>query len=312
MENNKTPAKPELERLITNVKAPAGFRARKTLGQNFLVDENVLRKLTQLINLKPEDAFVEIGPGLGALTKHIVPVGCDYTGIEIDERLVPLLREQFAAFSNCKILHQDFRKTDLTRLAAEKQRKLRVIGNIPYHLTSVIIFKAFSQRAALADMILTVQKEVAQRIVAQPGGKDYGILAVISQTFARTEILFNMSKHVFRPKPDVDSSVVRWQFQPPPLQINDEEFYIAMVKAIFGQRRKTLRRSLAGFLGKDDPPTVNAAILQQRPETLAITELIKLANVVLNNNLIRNQNKKSYPPNFSEVTEVHRKRIIFR
>jgi 16S rRNA (adenine1518-N6/adenine1519-N6)-dimethyltransferase len=259
---------------------PAGFRARKTLGQNFLVDENVLRKLAEVIDPKPEDVFIEIGPGLGALTKHIVPSGCDYTGIEIDQRFVPLLHEQFSAFANCRVIHQDFRETDLQQIAAGKQRKLRVIGNIPYHLTSVIIFKAFAQRAALADMILTVQKEVAQRIIAAPGGKDYGILSVISQTFARTEILFNMSKHVFRPKPDVDSSVVRWRFQPPPLPIKDEEFYIAMVKAIFSQRRKTLRRSLAGFLDKVDLSVINEAILRQRPEMLAIIELIELENIL--------------------------------
>jgi len=279
-ENEKTPAKPELEHLITNVKPPVDFHARKSLGQNFLIDENVLRKLAQEIHPNPDDAFVEIGPGLGALSKYIVPAGCDYTGVEIDQRLVSILQEQFAAYKNCEIRHEDFRETDLTKIAADKKRRLRVIGNIPYHLTSVIIFKAFNQRAALADMILTVQKEVAQRITATPGGKDFGILAVISQTFARAEVLFNMSKHVFRPKPDVDSSVVRWQFQPPPLQIIDEDFYIAMVKAIFGQRRKTLRRSLAAFLEKDELPTIDAAILQQRPETLTITELIQLSNTL--------------------------------
>lgn len=262
------------------MKPPDDFRARKSLGQNFLVDENVLRKLSQEIHPNPEDAFVEIGPGLGALSKYIISTGCDYTGVEIDQRLVPILQEQFAAYKNCEIRHEDFRETDLAKIASDKKRSLRVIGNIPYHLTSVIIFKAFAQRDALADMILTVQKEVAARITAAPGGKEYGILSVISQTFARTEILFNMSKHVFRPKPEVDSSVVRWQFQPPPVPIKDEEFYIAMVKAIFGQRRKTLRRSLAGFLGKDDLPMIDAAILQQRPEMLTITELIRLSNAV--------------------------------
>jgi len=280
IENGNTPAKPGVELVIHNVKPPAGFRARKTLGQNFLIDENILRKLAQEIHPNPEEAFVEIGPGLGALSKYIVPTGCDYTGVEIDQRLVSILREQFARYDNCEIRHEDFRETDLAKIAMEKKRKQRLIGNIPYHLTSVIIFKAFSQRAAIADMILTVQKEVAQRIVAQPGGKDYGILAVISQTFARTEILFNMSKHVFRPKPEVDSSVVRWKFQPPPLQILDEEFYVGMVKAIFGQRRKTLRRSLAGGLEKNDLPMIDAAVLQQRPESLTITELIQLANIL--------------------------------
>jgi 16S rRNA (adenine1518-N6/adenine1519-N6)-dimethyltransferase len=264
----------------TSTKHPPDFRARKSLGQNFLVDENVLRKLARDIEPKPDEAFVEIGPGMGALTKYIVPSGCDYAGIEIDERLVPLLREQFAAFPNCSIRHEDFRDTDLNALVSARQKKLRVIGNIPYHLTSVIIFKAFAQRQALKDMTLTVQKEVAQRIVAEPGGKDYGILTVISQTFAHTELLFNMSKHVFRPKPEVDSTVVRWMFQAPAVPIVDEEFYVAMVKAIFGQRRKTLRRSLAGFLEKDELPMIDEMILQKRPEMLAVTELIEISNLL--------------------------------
>lgn len=275
---SNSPARPRLKPLTDLVESPTGFRARKSLGQNFLVDENVLRKLRQAIDPKPADAFVEIGPGLGALTRHLVPAGCDYTAIEIDQRLVPLLREQFTGAANCKILHEDFRDTDLQRLAAGKQRKLRVVGNIPYHLTSVIIFKAFSQRAALADMILTVQKEVAERVTAQPGGKDYGILAVVSQTFASTTVLFNVSRHVFRPKPEVDSAVVRWVFRPLPLPLRDEEFYIAMVKAVFGQRRKTLRRSLATFMGTADLAIEDAGLLQRRPETLTINELIGLAN----------------------------------
>jgi len=260
------------------VKPPPDFRARKSLGQNFLADENVLRKLAEAIAPKPEEVFVEIGPGLGALTRHLVPAGVDYTGIEIDERLVPLLREEFSQFPNCRILHQDFRETDLIALAQARRRTLRIIGNIPYHLTSVIIFKAIAQRQALHDMTLTVQKEVAQRIVAQPGSKDYGILSVMSQTFARVEILFHMSKHVFRPRPEVDSSTVRWKFQPPPRQIVDEAFYLAMVKAAFGQRRKTLRRSLSAFLGMDDFSTEDDKLLQRRPETLSVIELIDLAN----------------------------------
>lgn len=276
---------------LAPVKLPPDFRARKSLGQHFLVDENTARKLVHVIAPKAQDIVVEIGPGLGGLTKYIAPVGCDYTGIEIDERLVPFLREQFAAFSNCRFYHEDFRRTDLTRLAAERGAGLahtetgclRVIGNIPYHLTSVIIFTAFAHRAVIVDMILTVQKEVAQRIVAGPGGKDYGILAVMSQTFARSEILFSMSRHVFRPKPEVDSAVVRWQFQPPPLPLRDEELYRRLVKAIFGQRRKTLRRSLSGFLGTSDLPAglaANGSVMARRPETLTVAELIKLANLL--------------------------------
>lgn len=259
---------------------PLDFSPKKSLGQNFLIDENIARKIVQHIAPQPEDTIVEIGPGFGVLSKYLIAVGCRYIGIEIDERLVPLLQKTYAAFPRAEIRHQDFRKTDLAGLAPGNQ--LRLVGNIPYHITSSIVFAAFAQHEVLRDMTLTVQKEVAERIVAeaQTDGKEYGILSVISQTFAKTEILFTMSPHVFRPKPEIDSAVVRWTFQPPPENLLDADFYVRMVKAIFGQRRKTLRRSLTAFLGKE----IFAAVpvdLQRRPETLSIRELIQLANALI-------------------------------
>jgi 16S rRNA (adenine1518-N6/adenine1519-N6)-dimethyltransferase len=260
------------------VNLPAGFFPKKSLGQNFLIDENIARKMVSLLAPQPEDTIVEIGPGRGVLTKYLLPARCRYIGIEIDARLVPLLQKEFAAFPNGEIRHADFREVNLTALAAGK--KLRIIGNIPYHITSSIVFAAFEHRAVLRDMMLTVQKEVATRIVAAPGNKEYSILSVVSQTFAQTEILFTMSKHVFRPRPEVDSAVVRWTFRPPPESLRDAEFYLKMVKAIFGQRRKTLRRSLAAFLQKNIPAMLPVD-LQRRPESLSIRELIQLSNTLL-------------------------------
>ncbi|MEK7728924.1 MAG: 16S rRNA (adenine(1518)-N(6)/adenine(1519)-N(6))-dimethyltransferase RsmA [candidate division KSB1 bacterium] len=253
---------------------PNDFQPRKSLGQNFLLDENVLRKIVRAIDPKPEDHFVEIGPGMGALTKHLLEAGSHCLAVEIDQRLIPLLQERFAAYPNFKLLNQDFREVALNGFAGE--HKLRLVGNIPYHITSHLVFTAFAQRALLRDMLLTVQREVAERIVATPGGKEYGILSIMSQTFAHAELLFTISPHVFRPKPEVESAVVRWQFQAPPLPIVDDDFYVAMVKAIFGQRRKTLRRSLSNFLNTETP--LAFIDLQRRPETLAIAELIQLAN----------------------------------
>ncbi|MDZ7344535.1 MAG: 16S rRNA (adenine(1518)-N(6)/adenine(1519)-N(6))-dimethyltransferase RsmA [candidate division KSB1 bacterium] len=256
---------------------PPDFSPKKSLGQNFLIDENIARKMIRLFDPQPEDLVIEIGPGFGVLTKYIVPTGCRYVGIEIDERLVPPLRKAFAAFPNGEIRHADFREVNLTELAAGK--KMRIIGNIPYHITSSLVFAAFEHRAILSDMMLTVQKEVAKRIVAPPDHKDYGILSVVSQTFARAEIVFHRSKNVFRPRPEVDSAVVRWIFGPPPENLIDTAFYLKMIKAIFNQRRKTLRRSLAAFL----PTNILAALpvdLQRRPESLSIPELIRLANAL--------------------------------
>ncbi|MCI0695452.1 16S rRNA (adenine(1518)-N(6)/adenine(1519)-N(6))-dimethyltransferase RsmA [candidate division KSB1 bacterium] len=263
---------------------PPDFSPKKSLGQNFLIDDNIARKIVHLLAPQPDDTIVEIGPGFGVLARYIIPGGCRYIGIEIDERLVPLLQKEFAAFPQAEIRHADFRKVNLAELAAGS--KLRLVGNIPYHITSSIIFAAFAHHAVLRDMMLTVQKEVAGRIVATPetGGKDYGILSVVSQTFARTEILFSMSKHVFRPKPEVDSAVVRWTFQPPPEKLLDTDFYLRMVKAVFGQRRKTLRRSLAAFLQKEISMAMTADLQrpfgQRRPESLSIAELIQLANAL--------------------------------
>jgi len=262
------------------VNPPLNFSPKKSLGQNFLIDENIARKIVQLLAPQPDDFIVEIGPGFGVLTKYLVPSGCRYLGIEIDQRLVPFLQKEYAAFPRAEILHADFRKVNLAELAEGK--KLRLVGNIPYHITSSLVFAAFAQNNILRDMMLTVQKEVAARIVADPqtGGKDYGILSVISQTFAQTEILFTMSKHVFRPRPEVDSAVVRWIFQPPPENLPDADFYVRMVKAVFGQRRKTLRRSLAAFLGHEI--SVAAPVdLQRRPENLSVRELIQLANTLI-------------------------------
>jgi len=255
---------------------PHDFQPKKSLGQNFLIDENVLRKITRAIDPRPDDFFVEIGPGWGALTKHLLEAGSRCLAVEIDQRLLPHLEREFGSHPQFTLVHADFRDVDLAELAAGK--KLRLVGNIPYHITSPLVFMAFAQRERLQDMLLTVQREVAERIVAKPGGKDYGILSVVSQTFAQAEILFVISPHVFRPKPEVDSAVVRWRFQPPPVPIQDEQFYLTLTKTVFGQRRKTLRRSLSKLALAEMLEAIGFVDLQRRPETLNISELIQLAN----------------------------------
>ncbi len=255
---------------------PLDFLPKKSLGQNFLIDENVLRKIVRAIDPQREDHFVEIGPGLGALTKYLLEAGSRCHAIEIDQRLTPHLQSEFGHHPQFTFLRADFREVDLKQLAKEK--KLRLVGNIPYHITSHLVFTAFAQREVLQDMFLTVQREVAERIVAVPGGKEYGILSVVSQTFARTALLFVISPHVFRPKPEVDSAVVCWHFQAPPLPVHDERFYIQMIKTVFGQRRKTLRRSLSKLASPQVLAAIDFLDLQRRPETLTIIEMIRLSN----------------------------------
>ena len=257
---------------------PPDFQPKKSLGQNFLIDENFLRKMVRALTPQPEDFFVEIGPGLGALTKHILAAGSHCLAIEIDQRLTPHLQQTFGSHSRFALLRADFREIDLRQFA--RQGKLRLVGNIPYHITSHLVFTAFAQREILRDMTLTVQREVAERIVARPGGKDYGILSVISQTFAQAELLFTAPPQVFRPMPEVESALVRWRFQPPPQPLHDEEFYVAMVKSVFGQRRKTLRRSLSRLARAEVLETIDCVDLRRRPETLTVLEMIQLSNLL--------------------------------
>lgn len=256
------------------------FPARKSLGQNFLHDENVVRKIVAAIAPKAGEHIIEIGPGFGVLTAHLLESGCHYTGIEIDQRLVPVLQEKFGDRPNFSLQHADFRAFDL-RSVYTTPASLRLVGNIPYHITSSIVFTAFEQHALLRDMVLMVQREVAERIVATPGSKAYGILAVISQTYSQPKLLFTISPNVFIPKPEVDSAIVRWDFsqkkQPQPI---DSAFFSAVVKKAFGQRRKTLKNSLKPFLAQVESVFPEPALLQKRPEALSVETLIDIANIL--------------------------------
>lgn len=255
-------------------------RARKSLGQNFLRDENVAQKIVRAIAPRAGEQILEIGPGYGVLTKYFLQAGCRYTGVEIDSRLAQGLQNRFGAAANFALHTGDFLALDLSQISAVPA-SLRIVGNIPYHITSSILFKAFAAHQLIRDMVLMVQKEVAARIVASPGTKAYGILSVITQTCARPEMLFTVSPQVFVPKPEVQSAVVRWDFQqkkqPGP---DDAAFFRQYVRAVFNQRRKTLRNSLKLLKLNIDLEAIAPEILRQRPENLRVDEHISLANAL--------------------------------
>ena len=256
------------------------FRARKSLGQNFLHDENIVRKIIEAIDPQQDDTIVEIGPGFGVLTGNLLESGCRYVGIEIDQRLISALREKFSAYQNFELYHADFCDFDLSNLAS-KPASLRLVGNIPYHITSSIVFKAFEVQHQLKDMVLMVQKEVGERIAAASGNKSYGILSVISQTYAKANILFTVSPNVFIPRPDVASAVVYWDFakkkQPQP---DDPVFFRNFIKRAFNQRRKILRNSLKTFGCPEEFVQTHSTVLAKRPENMEVEELIRLANTL--------------------------------
>ncbi len=258
------------------------FIARKSLGQNFLQDENVVRKIIQAIDPKPGELIIEVGPGFGVLTEHLLASGCRYVGVEVDERLIPGLRQRFGGRENFTLLHQDFRKFDLSGVVDSPEEKVRIAGNIPYHITSSIIFKAFEFARNLRDMTLMVQREVAERITAAPGSKTYGILSVISQTYAVPRLLFHVPPTVFVPRPDVESSIVNWDFRPSRHKYPDDPaFFTQLVRRVFNQRRKKLRNTLKPIADVDGVAARTGIDLGRRPESLTVDEFILLADTVL-------------------------------
>jgi 16S rRNA (adenine1518-N6/adenine1519-N6)-dimethyltransferase len=249
-------------------------RPKKSLGQNFLVDGNVLRNIADALELRPEDTVLEIGPGTGQLTELLQPRVGTLVAVEIDRNLSAILRVKFFSAANFTLVEGDILKMEPMTLVEE--RPLRVVGNIPYYITSQIIFHFFDRRRNLIDMALLMQREVAERIVAEVGDPDYGILSVFSRTFAEAEILLQVPRTVFKPRPKVDSALVRWRFSDRNTRdLADEGLYRRLVRTAFGQRRKMLRKSLRE---KFDLDALTAFELTRRPEELGVTDWIAMAN----------------------------------
>jgi 16S rRNA (adenine1518-N6/adenine1519-N6)-dimethyltransferase len=246
----------------------------KSLGQNFLRDENILHKIVESLDLQTGDVVVEIGPGQGALTKHLYEKPVNLIGIEVDERAVRLLQERFG--EKLKIIHRDILEINLVDLAEHNGGKVHIVGNIPYYLTSEILFWLFDARTAVIDAMLMVQYEVARRLIAPSKNKEYGILSIFTQFYTECELLFKVSRNCFFPKPEVDSAVVRFTFKEQ-LPDCDETLFRLIVRSTFGQRRKTLRNGLKS-MGYDDAMLKQIQFdLTRRPEDLSVEEFIFLS-----------------------------------
>ncbi len=247
-------------------------RPKKSLGQNYLQDENICRNIVESFNIHPEDNVVEIGPGQGAITKFILEKTSYLSVIELDENNCRILAEKFPGL---EIINKDFLKVDFTAIL-KGSKKIRVIGNIPYNITSPIIFKLADERKYIQDAQLMIQEEVAQRIAASPNCKEYGIPSVILNIFSKPELRFKVSRNCFYPKPKVDSRIIYFDFSVSNEdKVNDIDFFRKLVKAAFGTRRKTLRNSLKNLeLNTAEPPID----LSRRAESLSVEEFIKLSN----------------------------------
>jgi 16S rRNA (adenine1518-N6/adenine1519-N6)-dimethyltransferase len=246
---------------------------KKSLGQNFLRDENVARNIVGSLQLHSTDVVLEIGPGQGALTKHLCSRAKSILAVEVDERAIEFLRETFGG--SVRLIHADVLEVALGSLAREYNARLRVVGNIPYNITSEILFWLFESCDVVYDATLMVQLEVARRFVAQPGTKEYGILSVFCQFYSTPEYLFKVSRNSFYPKPNVDSAVVRFRFRSQPPECN-RELLKAVVRGTFGKRRKTLRNGLRYMGFSDDQLEAVPFDLTRRPEDLTLEDFLKL------------------------------------
>ena len=250
---------------------------KKSLGQNFLRDENVARNIVESLHLRSDDVVVEIGPGQGALTKHLRGRCGRLIAIELDERAVGILQDLFG--ESIEVVHADIRTVSLDQFFRRKQQRLRVVGNIPYNITSEILFWLFDQHGVIEDATLMVQLEVARRFVAPIGTKDYGILAVSVRYYTEPELLFKVSRNSFYPKPGVDSAIVRLGFRQR-LAECDRELLTAIIRSTFGKRRKTLRNGLR-YMGFPDGQLDSLSFdLTRRPEQLSLDEFLELTHLL--------------------------------
>ena len=262
-------------------------RAKKSLGQNFLIDPNYQNKIVDALNLREEDELIEIGPGTGAITQHMVGKVRRFTVIELDDQLAAALRDRYTDVPSFHLVHQDVMDITFADIA-ENIEATKVVGNIPYNITSPLIFRLLERAVRPAMIVVMVQKEVADRIVAPPGDKDFGALSVGVQAVADAERLFVVPRGAFRPVPKVDSAVVRIvPRRPYQLGANEELDLRELTRASFAMRRKQFQkilRSAAGYeLSADQVSSLEAEIKQPltvRPEELSPAQFVEISRIL--------------------------------
>ena len=277
---------------VKRILASHGLRPKKRLGQNFLIDRNVLRKILDAAELDPSSLVLEIGPGLGALTREAALAAAKVVAVEVDRNLIPVLQETVGDLDNVEIVAADFLELDLPEFLSSRfgERRCIVLANLPYYITSPLITKLMDTANRIERMVIMVQEEVAQRLTAMPGSRDYGSLTVLVQYHCSVRIVAHVKRTVFYPPPEVDSAIVRLDVrQAPPVSVPDEAFFFRIVRASFGQRRKTLLRSLSGspelgWTRQRAEEVLSGAGIDpvRRGETLSLEEFAAITRKALN------------------------------
>lgn len=269
---------------VKEILAKYGFEFSKSLGQNFLIDGNIVRKIVEKANIGPEDYVLEIGPGIGTLTEELALKAKKVVAIELDKDLLPILDETLSQYENVEIIHGDVLKVDLKKIMEEKldNKRVKLVANLPYYVTTPIITKLLESDLNLDSIIVMVQKEVAERIGAKAGGKEYGSLSVFVSFFSQAEIIINVPKTVFMPQPKVDSAVIKLDIKKELPDIDRDKFF-KVVKAAFSKRRKTLLNALSSYGFNIDKETIKETLEKLnikpeiRAENLSVEDFIKIS-----------------------------------
>lgn len=272
--------------------AKYGFSLKKSLGQNFLIDPNILRNIVSHAGLSEKTGVIEIGPGIGALTEHLARSAGKVVAFEIDGRLLPVLEDTLSPYDNVTIVHQDILEADLLQVMQDHfadYEDVVVVANLPYYVTTPIIMKFLLGKVPVSGMVVMMQKEVADRITAVPGTKAYGSLSIAIQYYMNAEVAMIVPKTVFMPQPNVESAVLRLtRKETAPAKVIDEDFMFVVSRGSFVQRRKTILNNLQSSLpnGKLKKEVILQAFEQigmdpgRRGETLTIEEFANLSNAL--------------------------------
>lgn len=257
-------------------------KPKRSLGQNFLVDKNLQKKIIESSGVNNDDIVLEIGPGRGEITRFLVEKAGRVFAVEVDKNLYSLLKDSIKS-ANFEVINADILKFDFEEFFVKINKKIKVIGNIPYYITTPIIEKLIGFKSGIEDIYLTVQKEFALRVVAVPGSKIYGSLSCFLQYFTEPEIMFIIPNGCFNPVPKVDSCLLHLKIRNiPKVNVNDEERLFKIIRASFNQRRKTLRNSLSGIIEEEklnvffEKFNISKSI---RPERLSLADFATLANI---------------------------------
>lgn len=264
------------------------FAFQKRFGQNFLIDTHVLEKIIAASQISKDDFVLEIGPGIGTMTQYLAEYAREVAAVEIDNTLIPILKDTLKDWDNVTVINDDILKVDIRKLALEKNggKPIKVVANLPYYITTPIIMGLFENQVPIDSITIMVQKEVADRMQVGPGTKDYGALSLAVQYYAKPEIVANVPPNCFMPRPKVGSAVIRLErYEKPPVEVSNEKLMFRIIRASFNQRRKTLVNGLKNsqelsYSREEIEEVLNECgiPLNIRGEALTLAEFASLAN----------------------------------